>query len=113
MIRTCTAGPAGIVMTRNIGAWADHDQGIKKNVVGLHCSITSYSKRDAFGIVLLEPLIGKFCRREHLEVIDVANLLVRIDVNPNGFSNPGGAPDAAAVHPAAPRPAAARTGGAG
>jgi hypothetical protein len=42
------------------------------------------AERDAFRIVLLEPLIGKFCRREHLEVIDVANLLVRIDVNPNG-----------------------------
>jgi hypothetical protein len=59
MIRICTAGPAGIVVTRNIGAWADHDQGIKKDV-------------------------GKFCRREYLEVIDVSNLLVRIDVNPNG-----------------------------
>jgi hypothetical protein len=44
MIRICTAGPAGIVVTRNIGAWADHDQGIKKDV-------------------------GKFCRREYLEVV--------------------------------------------
>ena len=49
MIRTCTAGPAGIVMTRNIGAWADHDQGIKKNVVGLHSSITSYSNATPSG----------------------------------------------------------------
>jgi hypothetical protein len=48
--------PCGKRWAANIGAWADHDQGIKKNV-------------------------GKFCRREHLEVIDVANFLVRIDID--------------------------------
>jgi hypothetical protein len=29
-------------------------------------------------------LIGKFCRREYLEMVDVANLLVGININPNG-----------------------------
>ena len=42
------------------------------------------AERDAFRIVLLEPLIGKLWRREYLEVVDVANLLVGIDINPNG-----------------------------
>jgi len=42
------------------------------------------AERDAFRIVLLEPsLIGKFCRREHLEVIDIANFLAGINVDPN------------------------------
>src|SRR6266850_3811873 len=55
-----------------MGAWADHDQGIKKNVVGAASFFDHLvAERDAFRIVLLEPLIGKFCRREHLEVIDV------------------------------------------
>ena len=31
-------------------------------------------ERYAFRIVLLEPFVGKFCRRENLKVIDVANL---------------------------------------
>ena len=45
------------------------------------------AERDAFRIVLLEPsLIGKFCRREHLEVVDVANSLFGVDINPNGLS---------------------------
>ena len=42
------------------------------------------SKSNALRIVLLEPLVGKLWRREYLEVVDVANLLVRIDINPNG-----------------------------
>ena len=42
------------------------------------------AERDAFRIVLLEPLIGKVWRREYLEVVDVANLLVGIDIDPNG-----------------------------
>src|SRR6267378_4934405 len=46
------------------------------------------TERDAFRIVLLEPLLGKLWRREYLEVVDVANLLVRIDVNPNGRHSP-------------------------
>ena len=33
------------------------------------------AERDAFRIVLLEPLIGKFCRREHLEVTDAPTSL--------------------------------------
>jgi hypothetical protein len=65
-----------------MGAWADHDQGIKKNVVGAASFFDHLvSERDAFGIVLFEPLIGKFLRREHLEVVDVANFLAGIDVN--------------------------------
>ena len=42
------------------------------------------AERDAFRIVLLEPFIGKFWRREYLEVVDVANFLAGIDVDPNG-----------------------------
>jgi hypothetical protein len=38
---------------------------------------------DALGVILLEPLIGKLWRREYLEVVDVANLLVGIDIDPN------------------------------
>ena len=34
-------------------------------------------------VILLEPLIGKLWRREYLEVVDVANLLVGIDIDPN------------------------------
>jgi hypothetical protein len=37
---------------------------------------------DAFRIVL-EPLIGKVWRRKHLEVIDVADFLAGIDIDPN------------------------------
>jgi hypothetical protein len=36
-------------------------------------------------IIFLEPPIGKLWRREYLEVVDAANLLVGIDVNPDGF----------------------------
>jgi hypothetical protein len=32
--------PCGKRWAANIGAWADHDQGIKKNVVGAGFSIT-------------------------------------------------------------------------
>src|SRR5450631_2701753 len=42
------------------------------------------AEHDAFRIVLLEPLISKLWRREYLEVVDVANLLAGVDVNPNG-----------------------------
>jgi hypothetical protein len=41
------------------------------------------AERDAFRIVLLEPFIGKLWRREHLEVIDVANFLAGIDIDLN------------------------------
>jgi hypothetical protein len=40
------------------------------------------AERDAFRVVLLEPLIGKLWRREYLEVVDVANLLVGVDIDP-------------------------------
>jgi hypothetical protein len=33
------------------------------------------AERGAFRIVLLEPLIGKFCRREHLEVTDAPSFI--------------------------------------
>src|SRR4030081_605340 len=38
---------------------------------------------DAFRIVLLEPLIGELWRREYLEMVDVANFLAGIDIDPN------------------------------
>src|SRR6266702_3061061 len=41
-------------------------------------------KCPALRIVLLEPFIGKLCRREYLEVVCVANLRIGIDINPNG-----------------------------
>ena len=44
------------------------------------------AERDAFGIVLFEPLIGKFLRREHLEVVDVANFLAGINIDPRPYS---------------------------
>ena len=41
-------------------------------------------KGHAFGIVFLQPFFCGVLAREDLKVIDVANLLARIDVNPNG-----------------------------
>src|SRR5712691_3148351 len=48
----------------------------------LHSSITSYSNPTPSGS--FAPFVGKFCRREHLEVVDVANLLAGVDIDANG-----------------------------
>src|SRR5882724_7994772 len=42
------------------------------------------AERDALPDRSPEPLIGKLWRREHFEVVDVANLLAGVDIDPNG-----------------------------
>jgi hypothetical protein len=44
------------------------------------------AEHDTLWIIFLEPLIGKLWRREYLEMVDVANLLVCIDMNPKRSS---------------------------
>src|ERR1700751_4186483 len=46
-------------------------------------SMTSYPKTTPFRIVLLEPLIGDFWVCENLEMIGMADIVVRVDVNPD------------------------------
>ena len=41
------------------------------------------AERGAFRFIFLEPLIGKLRRREYLEMVDVANFLVSVDIDPN------------------------------
>jgi hypothetical protein len=41
-------------------------------------------ERDAFRIVLVQSRLGGFLAREDFKVIDVANFVADIDVNPDG-----------------------------
>jgi hypothetical protein len=57
-------------------------------------------------------LLGDAERWEHLAEVEIASHFKVCNTTSSSAVKSGGAPDAAA-HPAAPRPAAARTGGAG
>jgi len=82
MTRICTAGPAGNRCD------AEHRRmGRSRSRHQKECGRASFfdhlvAKRA--GSSFLEPLFGKLWRREYLEMVDVANLLVDIDVDPNG-----------------------------
>ena len=41
------------------------------------------SKRNAFGIAILEPFVGGISFRENLDVITVSNFLTGVDVDPD------------------------------
>ena len=77
MIRTCTAGPAGSLggeHRRKGRSRSRHQKECGRCGLG-----SAPGERGAFRIIFLEPLFGKLWRREYLEVIDVANFLVRLD----------------------------------
>ena len=79
---------AQAIMDRHHDRGEESEANDDSNLHGQECGRcglgSAPGERGAFRIIFLEPLFGKLWRREYLEMVDVANLLVGIDVNPNG-----------------------------